>query len=394
MSEDETKVVVLVADDEPSTLALVASHVRSKGYEVLEASDGDQAWQLAHEHLPDLVILDVMMPGMSGWEVCRKIREAVSLAHTGVIMLTGIGENLNEMTSPLYGADTYLDKPFEFSELDSRIDETLANRKDGAMGRPDASEPPSSTPRPGNGMAQPSLAKATLRSEPPPPYNDDEIDDDDDDSEDDLSDDDAASEESSDDAASASGDDGDDEEPATMPKPKLKSLAPKKASKSVIAKAASVVGPFLEKAAKILNRGVAPKKAAKGAPKKAAPKKAAPKKAAPKKAAPKKAAPKKAAKAAPKKAAKKAVPAKSAKTAKKAAPKKAPPKKAAKKAAPKAAKKASKKAAKAAPPKAVAKKAPAPKARPEAKKAPSKAKPKAGAARPTRPSPSGGDVTV
>src|SRR6476620_2551507 len=125
MSQAEESVVVLVADDEPSTLALVASHVRSKGYKVLEASDGDQAWQLAYEHLPDLVILDVMMPGMSGWEVCRKIREAVSLAHTGVIMLTGIGERLNEMTSPLYGADAHIDKPFEFSHLDQRISETL-----------------------------------------------------------------------------------------------------------------------------------------------------------------------------------------------------------------------------------------------------------------------------
>lgn len=131
--------LVLVADDEPSTLALVASHVRSKGFDVIEASDGDQAWQLAHEHLPDLIILDVMMPGMSGWEVCRKVREAVSLAHTGVIMLTGIGENLNEMTSPLYGADTYIDKPFEFTDLDTKIEDTLNRRRSGALGRPEAS---------------------------------------------------------------------------------------------------------------------------------------------------------------------------------------------------------------------------------------------------------------
>jgi DNA-binding response OmpR family regulator len=147
MPQAEQKVVVLVADDEPSTLALVASHVRSRGYQVLEAWDGDLAWELAHENLPDLVVLDVMMPGMSGWEVCRKIREAVSLAHTGVIMLTGIGENLNEMTSPLYGADTYLDKPFEFGKLDDCIRDVLARRKkDHAMGRPAETERPSSRP--------------------------------------------------------------------------------------------------------------------------------------------------------------------------------------------------------------------------------------------------------
>ncbi|MES1188754.1 MAG: response regulator, partial [Myxococcales bacterium] len=133
-----SKIVVLIADDEPSTVAMLSSHLRSSGYAVLEASDGDQAWELAHEHLPHLVILDVMMPGMSGWEVCRKIREAVSLAHTGVIMLTGIGESLNEMTSPLYGADAHVDKPFEFAVLDAKIKETLERRKQGALGRPDS----------------------------------------------------------------------------------------------------------------------------------------------------------------------------------------------------------------------------------------------------------------
>ena len=139
MSQKE-ETVVLVADDEPSTLALVTAHVRSKGFKVIEASDGDMAWQLAHQHLPDLVILDVMMSGMSGWEVCRKIRESLPLAHTGVVMLTGIGENLNEMTSPLYGADAHVDKPFEFSELDEKIDETLENRKAGAYGRADGAD--------------------------------------------------------------------------------------------------------------------------------------------------------------------------------------------------------------------------------------------------------------
>ena len=129
--------LVLVADDEPSMLALLSAYIRSKGYRVLEASDGDMAWQLAHQHLPHAVVLDVMMPGMSGWEVCKKIRESVSLAHTGVVMLTGIGESLNELTSPLYGADAYIDKPFEFAELEARIKETLERRRAGTLGRPD-----------------------------------------------------------------------------------------------------------------------------------------------------------------------------------------------------------------------------------------------------------------
>ena len=123
--------LVLVADDEPSMLELVASHLKkliNPKVDVLEASDGEQACELAREHLPDLVVLDVMMPGMSGWEVCKRIREDVALAHTGVVMLTGIGENLNEMTSPLYGADAHLDKPFEFHEFDEKVRAALSAR--------------------------------------------------------------------------------------------------------------------------------------------------------------------------------------------------------------------------------------------------------------------------
>src|SRR6478752_3514070 len=131
MPSSDSSPLVLVADDEPSMLELVARHLktmRDPKLEVIEASDGEQAWQLAREHLPDLVVLDVMMPGMSGWEVCRKIREDVALAHTGVVMLTGIGENLNQMTSPLYGADAYIDKPFEFDELDEKVKGALSAR--------------------------------------------------------------------------------------------------------------------------------------------------------------------------------------------------------------------------------------------------------------------------
>ncbi len=124
--------LVLVADDEPSMLELVARHLRTMSdpkLQVIQASDGEEAWRLARAELPDLVVLDVMMPGMSGWEVCRKIREDIALAHTGVVMLTGIGENLNQMTSPLYGADAYIDKPFEFDDFDAKVRETLRARE-------------------------------------------------------------------------------------------------------------------------------------------------------------------------------------------------------------------------------------------------------------------------
>jgi DNA-binding response OmpR family regulator len=129
LSASMTPPRVLVAEDEPAMLSLVARHLRNLGFSVIEASEGDAAWNLAQEHVPDLVILDVMMPGMSGWEICKRLKSDTTdgrpFANTGVIMLTGIGENLNEMTSPLFAADAWLNKPFDFSELDERVRETL-----------------------------------------------------------------------------------------------------------------------------------------------------------------------------------------------------------------------------------------------------------------------------
>lgn len=121
--------VILVADDDPDMLALVTRHLRSMKCKVVEASDGEMALALAKKELPDLMILDVMMPGKSGWEVCKAVREDDDLKDAGVIVLTGIGEALNAMTSPLYGADANIDKPFEFPELDFKIKKVLSDRR-------------------------------------------------------------------------------------------------------------------------------------------------------------------------------------------------------------------------------------------------------------------------
>ena len=123
MASDSLK--IHVADDDVDILALVVGHLKKSASEIHQASDGDEALRLAKETKPDLVVLDVMMPGMSGWEVCRAIRENESLKDIGVLMLTGIGQRLNEMTSPLYGADAYLDKPFDLETPDGKIRELL-----------------------------------------------------------------------------------------------------------------------------------------------------------------------------------------------------------------------------------------------------------------------------
>ena len=131
MTDSTPRLVAVVADDEPAMLEVLTQHLKamhSPRFEVHPAEDGEQAWEAIRKGLPDLVVLDVMMPGMSGWEVCRKIRESPALAHTSVVILTGIGERTNEMTSPLFGADSHIDKPFEFDDLDERIAEALAAR--------------------------------------------------------------------------------------------------------------------------------------------------------------------------------------------------------------------------------------------------------------------------
>jgi DNA-binding response OmpR family regulator len=122
------KPTVLIADDDLEILTMVRTLLRRRDVKLLEASDGDEAMRLINENQPDLVVLDVMMPGQSGWEICKAIRESGTLKDTGVIMLTGIGEHLNEMTSPLYGADRHLDKPFELAALENAVSEVLAAR--------------------------------------------------------------------------------------------------------------------------------------------------------------------------------------------------------------------------------------------------------------------------
>ena len=125
------KPTVLIADDDLEILTMVRTLLRRRDVKLIEASDGEEAMRLIRENTPNLVVLDVMMPGMSGWEICKAIREDGELAGTGVIMLTGIGERLNEMTSPLYGADAYLDKPFELTALDDAVTRVLGARVGG-----------------------------------------------------------------------------------------------------------------------------------------------------------------------------------------------------------------------------------------------------------------------
>src|SRR5258706_5274683 len=100
MAADSKKSIILIADGDPQILTMLGIRLTKKGYQVLEASDGLQTLKVAREQHPDLVLLDVMMPGKNGWEVAKELRSDDSLANIGIVMLTAIGEKVNELTSP------------------------------------------------------------------------------------------------------------------------------------------------------------------------------------------------------------------------------------------------------------------------------------------------------
>ena len=112
---------ILIADDDFNQIRMIREWFSRRDHTVVEAANGEEAIQVALEEMPDMVLLDVMMPVMNGWEVCKYLRSREIFENTGIIMLTAIGPNLNEMTSPLYGADDYVDKPFIFTDLEDKI---------------------------------------------------------------------------------------------------------------------------------------------------------------------------------------------------------------------------------------------------------------------------------
>jgi CheY-like chemotaxis protein len=116
---------VLIADDESSIRLLVHATIESDDYTVVEASDGAQAWTLAQELKPSLVLLDVQMPGQSGLEVLRSIKADPKLKATRVILLTSKAQERDIEVGLIAGADFYLTKPFSPLDLLTRVEEAL-----------------------------------------------------------------------------------------------------------------------------------------------------------------------------------------------------------------------------------------------------------------------------
>ena len=123
---ERTRPLILLADDDLEIRTLVRLAIEPLEFDVIEASDGEMALEQILVEAPDLVVLDVMMPGLTGWEVCKYIKQREGYQNTLILMLTAVGETVNNMTAPLYGADAHLDKPFDMDEIVAVIQTLLA----------------------------------------------------------------------------------------------------------------------------------------------------------------------------------------------------------------------------------------------------------------------------
>lgn len=121
MNKERTGASILVVDDDPEIVSMLSTRLTARGYKVSSAGDGHRALELAKRERPDIVLLDVMMPGKSGWEVARALKQDPVTQSIKIVMVTAIGAQVNEITSPLYGADAHVDKPFEFEKLEKVI---------------------------------------------------------------------------------------------------------------------------------------------------------------------------------------------------------------------------------------------------------------------------------
>ncbi len=112
---------VLIADDEPNILISLEFLMKREGYQVLVARDGPQALQAIQRERPDLVLLDVMMPGKTGFEVCQAVRADDTLAAVKIVLLTAKGRDTDVAKGVALGADAYVTKPFSTKELAAQV---------------------------------------------------------------------------------------------------------------------------------------------------------------------------------------------------------------------------------------------------------------------------------
>lgn len=118
---------ILIVDDEPNILTALEFLLQRSGYEVLMAQDGEAALKQVEQHLPDLVLLDVMMPLKSGYDVCQRMRSRADWRHVKIIMLSAKGREAEVNKGLSLGADVYVTKPWSNKELVATIEQLLGS---------------------------------------------------------------------------------------------------------------------------------------------------------------------------------------------------------------------------------------------------------------------------
>ena len=116
---------ILVADDDPNVVFLISEVLTRGHYQVSQAANGVEALRKTRSEMPDLVVLDVMMPGIDGFEVCRRIKADPALSAIKVIMVTAKTQGKDIQTGLSAGADHYITKPFKIGELSAKIKEFI-----------------------------------------------------------------------------------------------------------------------------------------------------------------------------------------------------------------------------------------------------------------------------
>ncbi len=134
--------LVLIADDDEDVVKLLKVYLRPLHCDLLEARDGEEALTLAQSRLPNLVLLDVMMPKRSGWEVCQTLKAVQRTSGIGVVLITGRGDVKDRLTGLQLGADDYLVKPFDRDQVVKRVAALLRRKGEGPAAEPEAAGRP------------------------------------------------------------------------------------------------------------------------------------------------------------------------------------------------------------------------------------------------------------
>ncbi len=121
----DTRSIILIVDDDMDSLLPLKRSLERENYKVVEAYSGQEALQKATAETPDVILLDLMMPGMDGYEVCNRLKKEMNLKNTRIIMLTARDDIGDKIRGLDLGADDYVTKPFNLSELKARIKTAL-----------------------------------------------------------------------------------------------------------------------------------------------------------------------------------------------------------------------------------------------------------------------------